>query len=73
VLGLADRDPDVVVAEDRRDRQATAERNGPRQRRRRLRAQRQEAAAPAPQGQERGQSAAAESAEEGSAPEAGRA
>jgi hypothetical protein len=71
LLGLADRDPDVVVAQDRRDRQTTAEGNR-RQRRRRLRGQRQEAAAPAPEGQERGQGAAAEGAEESSAPEAGR-
>ncbi len=69
LLGLADRDPNVVVAEDRRDRQPRAE-WGRGQRRRRLRAQRQQAAAPAPQGQEGGESTAAEAAEEGSAPEA---
>jgi hypothetical protein len=69
LLGLADRDPDVVVAQDRRDRQPGAER-GRGQCRRRLRGQRQQAAAPAPQGQEGGEGAAAEGAEEGSAPEA---
>jgi len=67
--GLADRDPDVVVAEDRGDRQPRPE--GDRgERRWRLRRQRQQAAAPTPQGQERGQGTAAEGAEEGSAPEA---
>jgi hypothetical protein len=71
LLGLADSDPDVVVAQDRRNRQPAAE-GGGRQRRRRLGAQRQEAAAPTPEGQERGQGAAAEGAEESSAPEAGR-
>jgi len=71
LLGLADRDPDLVGVEDRRDRQPRAERNRG-ERRRRLRRQRQQAAAPAPQGQERGQGAAAEDAEEGSAPQAGR-
>jgi len=70
LLGLADRDPDVVTVEDRRDRQPGAEGDGGK-RRRRLRGQRQQAAAPAPQGQEDGESAAAEGAEEGSAPEAG--
>jgi hypothetical protein len=71
LLGLADRNPDVVFVEDARDRQPRAE--GSRgKRRRRLRRQRQQAAAPAPQGQERGQGAAAEGAEEGPAPEAGR-
>jgi hypothetical protein len=69
LLGLADRYPDVVVAEDRRDRQPGAER-GRRQRRRRLRAERQQAAAPAADRQERGQRAAAKDAEEGPAPEA---
>jgi len=69
LLGLADRDPDVVVAEDRGDRQPRAERSR-RQRRRRLGAQRQRAAAPPPQGKEDGESTAAEGAEEGSAPEA---
>jgi hypothetical protein len=69
LLGLADRDPDVVVAEDRRDRQPRAE-GSRRQRRRRLGAQRQGAAAPPPQGKEDGESTAAEGAEEGSAPEA---
>jgi hypothetical protein len=71
LLGLADRDPDVVGVEDRRDRQPRAEGNGG-ERRRRLGRQRQQAAAPAPEGQERGQGAAAKGAEEGSAPEAGR-
>jgi hypothetical protein len=69
LLGLPDRDPDVVVAEDRRDRQPRAE-GGRRQRRRRLSAQRQQAAAPPPQGKEDGERTAAEGAEEGSAPEA---
>jgi len=69
LLGLGDRDPDVVVAQDRRDRQPGAER-GRGERRRRLRAQRQQAAAPAADRQERGQGTAAEGAEEGSAPEA---
>jgi hypothetical protein len=69
LLGLADRYPDVVVAEDRRDRQPGAER-GRRQRRRRLRAERQQAAAPAADRPERGQRAAAKDAEEGPAPEA---
>jgi hypothetical protein len=71
LLGLADRDPDAVLVEDRRDRQSGAEGNS-RQRGRRPRAQRQRAAAPAPQGQERGDGAAAKGAEKGSAPEAGR-
>jgi hypothetical protein len=69
LLGLGDRDPDVVVAQDRRDRQLGAER-GCRQRRRRLCRQRQQATAPAADRQERGQGTAAQSAEEGSAPEA---
>jgi hypothetical protein len=69
LLGLADRNPDVVVAEDRWDRQPGAER-GRRQRRRRRRAQRQQAAAPAADRQERGQRAAAKDAEKGPAPEA---
>ena len=72
LLGLADRDPDAVVAENRGDRQRTAKGNGG-QRRRRFGAQRQEAVAPTPQGQERGQGAAAEGAEEDPAPVAGRA
>jgi len=72
LLDLADRDPDVVVPQDRRDRQPGPERDRLRQRRRRLGAQRQEAAAPAPQGQERGQGAAAEGAEQSPAPEARR-
>jgi hypothetical protein len=71
LLGDADRDLDLVAAEDLRDRQPGAEGDGG-ERRRRLRRQRQRAAAPAPQGQERGQGAAAQGAEEGSAPEAGR-
>jgi hypothetical protein len=69
LLGLADCDPDVVVAQDRRNRQPGAE-GGRRQRRARLRGQRQQAAAPAPQGQEGGKGAAAEGAEKCSAPEA---
>jgi len=69
LLGLADPDPDVVVAEDRRDRQPRAE-GGRSQRLRGLRAQRQQAAAPPPQGQEGGEDTAAEGAEKGSAPEA---
>jgi hypothetical protein len=69
LLGLADRDPDVVVAEDRRDRQPGAERGGG-ERRRRLGAQRQRAAPPPPQGKEDGESTAAEGAEKSSAPEA---
>jgi hypothetical protein len=71
LLGLADRDPDVVLVEDRRDRQPRPKGNRGK-RCRRLRRQRQQAAAPAPQGQERGQGAAAQGAEEGSAPIAGR-
>jgi hypothetical protein len=71
LLGLADRDPDVVAVEDRRDRQALAERDRG-ERRRRLGRERQQPAAPAPLGQEDGESAAAEGAEESSAPEAGR-
>jgi hypothetical protein len=69
LLGLADRDLDVVAVEDRRNRQPLAERDGG-ERRRRLRGDRQQPAAPAPQGQEDGEGAAAEGAEEGSAPEA---
>jgi hypothetical protein len=69
LLGLADRDPDVVLAEDRRDRQPRAK-GGRRQRRRRTGAQRQRAAAPPPQGKEDGKRTAAEGAEESSAPEA---
>jgi hypothetical protein len=69
LLGLADRDADVVFVENRRDRQAVAE--GDRgERRRRLGGDRQQPAAPAPQGQEDGESAAAEGAEESSAPQA---
>jgi hypothetical protein len=71
LLRRADRDANVVVVEDRRDRQPGAEWNGG-ERRRRLRRQRQQATSPAPQGQEGGDGAAAEDAEEGSAPEAGR-
>jgi hypothetical protein len=69
LLGLPDRDVDVVAVEDRRDRQRLPERDR-RERRRRLRGDRQQPAAPAPQGQEDGESAAAEGAEESSAPEA---
>jgi len=69
LLGLPDRDPDVVFVEDRRDRQRRAEgRSG--ERRRRLGRDRQPPAAPAPEGQEDGEGAAAEGAEESSAPEA---
>jgi hypothetical protein len=69
LLGLPDRDPDVVFVEDRRDRQAVAEGNRG-ERRRRLGGERQPAAAPAPQGQEDGEGTAAEGAEESSAPQA---
>jgi hypothetical protein len=69
LLGLADRDPDVVVVEDRRDRQPGLKGGGA-ERRRRLRAQRQQAVAPAPQGQEDGEGTAAEGAEKCSAPKA---
>jgi hypothetical protein len=69
LLGLADRDPDVVVPEDRRDRQPGAE-WGRGERRRRLGRQRQQTAAPAPQGQEGGEGAAAEAAEKCPAAEA---
>lgn len=69
LLGLADRDADVVFVEDRRDRQAVAEGNRG-ERRRRLGGDRQQPAAPAPQGQEDGEGAAAEGAEESSAPKA---
>jgi hypothetical protein len=58
LLGLADRYPDVVVAQDRWDRQPGAKR-GRRQRRGRFRGQRQQATAPAPEGQEGGEGAAA--------------
>jgi hypothetical protein len=69
LLGLPDRDPDVVFVEDRRDRQAVAE--GDRcERRRRLGGDRQQPAAPTPQRQEDGERAAAEGAEESSAPQA---
>jgi hypothetical protein len=69
LLGLADRDPDVVFVEDRRDRQPLAEGDGG-ERRRRLDRDRQPPAAPAPQGQEDGEGAAAKGAEESPAPEA---
>jgi hypothetical protein len=69
LLGLADRDLDVIAVEDRRDRQPLAERDRG-ERRRRLGRERQRPAAPAPQGQEDGEGATAEGAEEGSAPEA---
>jgi hypothetical protein len=59
----------VVVVEDRRDRQPPAEGDGG-ESRRRLGGDGQQPAAPAPEGQEDGESAAAEGAEEGSAPEA---
>ena len=69
LLGLADRDPDVVFVEDRRERQALAEGDGG-ERRGRLGGDRQQPAVPALQGQEDGERAAAEGAEEGPAPEA---
>jgi hypothetical protein len=69
LLGLADRDPDLVAVEDRRDRQRLAEGDGG-ERRRRLGGEGQRPAAPAPEGQEDGESAAAKAAEEGPAAEA---
>jgi hypothetical protein len=69
LLGLADRDADVVFVENRRDRQPVAEGDGG-ERRRRLGGDRQQPAVPAPQGQEDGEGAAAKGAEEGPAPEA---
>jgi hypothetical protein len=69
LLGLADRDVDVVAVEDRRDRQRLPEGNRG-ERRRRLGGDRQQPATPAPQGQEDGERAAAKGAEECSAPEA---
>jgi hypothetical protein len=69
LLGLADRDLDVIAVEDRRDRQPLPERDRSK-RRRWLARDRQQPAAPAPQGQENGESAAAKGAEESSAPEA---
>jgi hypothetical protein len=69
LLGLSDGDPDVVAFEDRRDRQPLAERDRC-ERRRRLGGDRQQPAAPAPEGQEDGEGAAAEGAEESTAPEA---
>jgi len=69
LLGLADRNLDVVALEDRRDRQPLLERNRG-ERRRRLRGDRQQPAAPAAQRQEDGEGAAAKGAEKGSAPEA---
>jgi hypothetical protein len=69
LLGLADRDADVVVAQDRRDRQPGAKR-GRGERRGRLRRQRQQAAPPAPEGEEGGEGAAAKAAEKCSAAEA---
>lgn len=69
LLGLADRDVDVVAVEDRRDRQRLAERDRG-ERRGRLGRERQQPAAPVPQGQEDGERAAAKGAEESSAPEA---
>ncbi|HET9593053.1 MAG TPA: hypothetical protein VFP17_09075 [Solirubrobacterales bacterium] len=59
----------MVAVEDRRDRQPLAERDRG-QRRRRLGRERQQPAAPAPSGQEDGEGAAAEGAEESSAPQA---
>jgi hypothetical protein len=69
LLGLADRDVDVVAVEDRRDRQRRPERDRA-ERQGRLGGDRQQPAAPAPQGQEDGEGAAAEGAEKGSAPQA---
>jgi len=69
LLGLVDRDLDVIAVEDRRDRQPRAEGRGG-ERRRRLGRDRQQPAAPAPQGQEDGESAAAEGAEKSWAPKA---
>jgi hypothetical protein len=69
LLGLPDRDADVVFVENRWNRQTIAE--GDRgERRRRLGGDRQQPAAPAPQRQEDGESAAAKGAEESSAPQA---
>jgi hypothetical protein len=69
LLGLPDRDLDVVAVEDRRQRQPLVK--GSRgERRRRLGRDGQQPAVPAPEGQEDGEGAAAEGAEEGSAPEA---
>jgi len=70
LLGLPNRDVDVVALEDRRDRQPLAEGSGGERRRRRLGRDRQQPAAPAPQGQEDGEGAAAKGAEESPAPEA---
>jgi hypothetical protein len=69
LLGLADRDVDVIAVEDRRNRQRLAERDRG-ERRRRLGRERQRPAAPAPQGQEDGEGTAAKGAEKCSAPEA---
>jgi hypothetical protein len=69
LLGLADRDLDVVAVEDRRNRQRLAERDRG-ERRGRLGRERQWPAAPAPEGQEDGEGAAAEGAEKTSAPQA---
>jgi hypothetical protein len=69
LLGLPDRDPDVVFVEDRRDRQPRVEGDGG-ERRRRLGRDRQQPAALAPKGQEDGECAAAKGAEESPAPEA---
>jgi hypothetical protein len=69
LLGLGDRDLDVVAVENGRDRQRLAKRDRG-ERRGRLGRDRQQPAASAPQGQEDGESATAEGAEESSAPEA---
>jgi hypothetical protein len=69
LLGRADRNLDAVAVEYRRDRQRRSERDRC-ERRRWLSGDRQQPAAPAPQGQEDGERAAAEGAEESSAPEA---
>jgi len=68
LLGRADRDVDVVAVEDRRDRQPLAERDRG-ERRWRFGRERQRPAALAPQGQKDGEGAAAEGAEETSAPQ----
>jgi hypothetical protein len=70
LLGLPDRDVDVVAFEDRWDREPGAEGDGGEGRRRLGGDRQQPAAAPASQGQEDGEGAAAKGAEEGPAPEA---
>jgi hypothetical protein len=68
-LGLADRDLDVVVVEDGRDRQRRAEGNGAGLGLLRPYLRQSD---PAPCGTDEGEGTAAQGAEEGSAPEAGR-